>query len=494
MRYWIMGILAGLSTGLCAQTTLETAISNLSKDPVLQQGGLGIAVVQATTGKMVASYQPDLLLTPASVVKVLTTAMALDVLGADYRFKTELLYDGAIDSKGTLTGNIYIKGYGDPTLGSPEWNTLEQLPPVTTADGIVNDWVQAIRKKGIRRVEGHIVGDATYFEPDMPAPTWQWNDIGNYYGSGASGLNFHDNLYYADFKLSPSAAQSPTLLGTHPFIPYLSLDNQLTTGAKGSGDNAYIFGSPYTYNRYVEGTLPLGSGTMTIKGSIPDPAYFAAFQLMEGLRKAGIVTTQAATTQLEQLRAANTSSAPTHLLHTHYSPPLSDIVTRTNVESVNLYAECMMKAMAVRLRGAGTNDYGVQEITNYWRNRGVDVDGMTLYDGCGLSPRNVLSSSQMVQIMRKIAIDTKISTAFTQSLAVAGQSGTLKTLLKGSKAEGNLRGKSGSMTGVRSYTGYVKTRSGSPMVFCLIANNFACTGAQARQKLEVVMKAIADLP
>jgi D-alanyl-D-alanine carboxypeptidase/D-alanyl-D-alanine-endopeptidase (penicillin-binding protein 4) len=470
-----------------SQINLNQAIKDFANHPSMKYASLSISVLEVETGNSVAEYNPNMSLVPASTVKAVTTATALGVLGHSFTYKTKLEYDGSI-SKGILNGNIYIKGTGDPTLGSDKMDNALGL------DATMTKFSTAIRNQNIKEVNGLVIGDATEFTTAMPAANWQWNDIGNYYGAGASGLNIHENMYYLTFQRSKSLGTIPKITKVSPDMPYLVFINEVKMDQTGTGDQSYIFGAPYSYTRYVRGTLPASNATFTIKGSIPDPAQYAAYRLIEQLEKEGITTKKMAKNIFEYRREGQDKRLGRRNLATITSPPLSQIIKRTNEKSVNLYAESMLKTMGKRRKGEGSTEKGVEAVYDFWQQRGLNMEGCFLEDGSGLSPRNAITSFQMAQIMRKAAKDKGIFDYLYPSLAVAGRTGTASYMFKGTKAVGNIRLKSGSMRRVRAYTGYAKTKSGKLVSFSIIANNFTGESKLIRKEMEKVMVALVHLP
>ena len=453
----------------------------------MKYASLSITVLDIETGNVIAEHNPNMSLVPASTVKAVTTATALGVLGHSFTYNTKLQYDGSI-SKGVLNGNIYIKGTGDPTLGS------NKMKNVLGLDETMTKFSNAIRNQNIKKVNGLIIGDATEFTTAMPAANWQWNDIGNYYGAGASGLNIHENLYYLTFQRSKSLNSTPKITKTSPDMPYLVFINEVKIDKAGTGDQSYIFGAPYSYTRYVRGTLPASAAQFTIKGSIPDPPQYAAYRLMQQLETEGIPTNKMAKNIFEYRREGQDKRLGRRNLATITSPPLSQIIKRTNEKSVNLYAEAMLKTMGKRRKGEGSTEKGVEVVYEFWKQRGLNMEGCFLEDGSGLSPRNAITSYQMSQIMRKAAKDKGIFDYLYPSLAVAGRTGTASYMFRGTKAVGNIRLKSGSMRRVRAYTGYAKTKSGKMVSFTIIANNFTGKSKLIRKEMEKVMLALVYLP
>ncbi len=488
-RFLLFCMLFLASLSLVGQSSLQNAIQTFVKDPQFAPAGISISVVEKNTGNLVASHNPHLSLIPASTLKVITTAMALEVLGEDFQFVTSLEHDGSIDAQGVLRGNLYIKGKGDPTLGSHHFEKAEKL------EVVLAKWAQAIEAHGIKRIEGKIIGDASYFNGAACVASWPWEDLGNYYGSGAWGLNLQENLYFLHLQQKSKLGAMPDILKTEPEIPNLLLLNEMKSAEKGSGDQAYIFGGPYSYTRFVRGTIPVGTGVFKVKGSIPDPPFFAAYELMRSLDKKGIDCTAGASSLLEEERTGNQNlerSAPGSSLerksfYNYSSPRLKDIVAEANRKSVNIYCEAMLKAIGQQEKSLGTTEAGIAVIEERLKAKGLSLDGFFMQDGSGLSPRNGITSAQLSNFLYQIRKNKTIGSLFYRSLAVGGKSGTLRYLFKGTVAEGKIHGKSGGMGRVRSYAGYATTVGGKELIFSIIANNYTGKSGDVRRKMERLM-------
>lgn len=466
------------------QASLQQAIHSFSKDPTLRHAGVGISVIDVATNKEIAQFDSERSLVPASSLKVLTTASALAMLGTEYRFRTRLQYTGSIDNNGQLNGDLIIQGAGDPTLGSPT------MPDGESMAQVLDKFSMALQQKGIKKINGHIIGDASYFGTTVNGSSWQWNDLGNYYGAGSWGLNIHDNLYYLRFQQSNRLGTTPRIALIEPEIPNLRFTNEVTSASAGSGDNAYIYGAPYTYERFVRGTIPVGSKLFSIKGSIPDPPLFAAQQMATRLQNAGIISTKGATS--DRLLGRPVSDDRQTLL-THQSPFLKEIVIRTNIKSVNLYCETLLRSIGKAKGSEGTVSAGIQALQTFWEARGLSFAGVALEDGSGLSAKNIVTAKFMAQLMRKVARDGKIYPDFRESLPVAGKSGGMSYTLRGTSAAGKVRAKTGTLNRVRSLTGYVETKSGKLLSFSIIVNNYKGSGGQVRKKMEKMLLAMYAL-
>ena len=465
----------------------QPLINNFISGEGMRNASASVTVIDINTGAVLASYNSDLSLTPASSMKVVTTASALATLGGEFTYHTDLQYDGVLNKKtGLLSGNLYIKGYGDPTLGSDE------MDEVSSMDDVIKRLGKEADKFGICNIEGRVIGDGTYFSASQPiGANWQWDDIGNYYGAGAHGLNIHENYYVLQLQQSPNVGQAPRIIGTIPQMPDFLIENQALSAAIGTGDNTIIYAAPYAEEGRLIGTIPVGTSIFKIKGSIPDPPLEVAYLLGKSLKNdydIGIKKAAISILSMPKLIGGERKTIAMLL-----SPPLKTIVKRANHESINLYCEAMLRTVAQQATGSGEPEKGAEYITNLWKGRGIDMNGFFMEDGSGLSARSAVTTRQMASILRMTAVDNTIFPAFYESLPRAGETGTIKNMFKNTKGIGRIRAKSGSMTRVRSYTGYVTTMKGKQVSFSIIVNNYTCSGPEMRKKMEKLMLEMIEL-
>jgi D-alanyl-D-alanine carboxypeptidase/D-alanyl-D-alanine-endopeptidase (penicillin-binding protein 4) len=463
--------------------SLNKEIENLKKDVALKHATWSIYVVNSKTDSVVADYNGNTSVIPASTMKIVTTGAALGMLGSDYVFKTQLQYDGTFDTiTGIIKGNLYIVGGGDPTLESSYFK--EKKDTLST----IEKWALILKAKGVRKIEGAIIGDAEIFEDNSIPSQWIWGDIGNYFGASASGLTYRDNKYIVNFK-SGSVGSKTTINSIQPAMEGLQFINNVTAG--GNDDSAFIYGSPYSFYRKAEGTIPANKKNYEVEGSIPDPALSCAQALESALKKLNVTIAQKATTakKLKETNEYVTSNRKN--IHANYSPTLDKIVYWTNMKSINLYAEHLLKFMSYRKTGFGSETRGIQLVTAYWKDRGVDVSGFSMTDGCGLARANVITTKTETQILCKMIKDKNFD-VFYKSFPIAGKSGSLGSLCEGTFAENNLRAKSGYINMARGYAGYVKNRKGDLLCFSVIANNYECSPTEMKKKLERLLIAIAE--
>lgn len=417
---------------------LASALVLGTQDPSWKHATVSAYAVNMETGEVVLYQGGDIALTPASCVKAITTAAALQILGPDTRFETTLEYDGVLEASGVLQGNLYIHGGGDPCLGS------DRLASCLTWDRQIEVWREAVQNAGIKKIIGKVIGDETRWEKARAAPTWYWEDLGNYYGAGASALSFHENSYTLYFKPGKMEGAATQILRTEPLLPRLEMHNEVVTGPIGSGDRASIYGSEFSEVQHVRGTVPAGVAEFSIRGAIPDPATFCSDALTEALEKNGI-----------SVKKQEISSSQRIVFHKTLSPPVKEIVQVTNQVSHNLFAEHLLKKIGEVVKGKGSEKMGTEAVKDFLHAQQVDLTGLNIADGCGLSRSNLVSSKQFVTFL----LAMKKSPVFPDFF----------TSLKAEKA--HVKAKSGSMSQVIGYVGYAGN-----IAFAILINHFVDRG------------------
>ncbi len=482
----LLGIISAFScktiaTGEVVQTPLENILNNFATDESLRSASWGFYAVDVRTGEIIGAYNQHLALMPASTLKMVTTITALSALGADYRFETLLQHSGSIEN-GILKGDLFVRGSGDPTLGS------KTLGDSLSLENLFNFWIHTISRAGINQIEGRVVADGSWFDDHLIPPKWLWEDMGNYYGAGAHALTVNENLYSVFFRPGRREDAPAMVLRTEPFVPGMVLDNQVRTGPRGSGDRVNIFGAPYSNNRWLTGTVPLGVSSFEVKGSLPDPGLFLAATLTNSLITKGIKINNEPTTHQNLANAEIEKERK--LLATWYSPTLDIIAARTNFNSVNTYAENLFKTLGKKLAGEGSFQASSKSVTRFWEEKGIDVRGLMIHDGSGLSPFNNVTTEQMALILKAAANDTNLYRPLVKGLPVAARTGNLAGMFANTPSAGVLMAKSGSLGNVRGYAGYTINRSEKLIAFAFIINNFEGTHPEIRRKMEGIMNEI----
>ncbi|WP_020603760.1 D-alanyl-D-alanine carboxypeptidase/D-alanyl-D-alanine endopeptidase [Spirosoma spitsbergense] len=457
--------------------------------PAARFGTVALSVRRVRDGQEFVGYNARLSLPSASTLKLITTATALSVLGSQYTYTTSLEYDGTIKDS-VLTGNLYIRGTGDPSLGSWRFTNFADL------SGLLTSWSTAVRAAGIRRIQGMVVGDASLYSDLTTPDTWPFGDLGNYYGASLSALNINENLFRVFFQPGRSMNTPATVLRTDPLLPYLTFNNTVTTDAPRTGDQVNIYGAPFTNQQWLTGKVPLGApaNEFSVKGSLPDPAYFAAYALQNQLIQNNVPIINPAVSIGGGLSTTIPANGKRTLLNQYKSPILTNLIQQTNYQSINLYAEALLRTAALALdKTIRTTEASIDILTQFWKKKGVNLDGFRIKDGSGLSAVGALTADNMTGILSAVGREKTFS-QFYETIPVVGQTGTVRSLARGTAAAGNIRAKSGSIEGVRAYAGYFKADDGEPMSFCVLVNKY--TPGQNRavtSELEKVFVGMVEL-
>jgi len=469
-----------------AKKSLRDLAADIAAASSFKYGQWSVYVLDAASGEVLLDLNSEKTLAPASNLKLLTSAAALEFLGEDKQFRTSLGYQGTIHSDGRLEGDLIIRGQGDPTLGS------EEMPGVLTLEPLLDEFVGKVIGQGIRSISGNLIADDSYLDY-MPLPgEWYWTDIGNYYAAGTSGLCINENLYHLFFKPAGRVGDSASVLRTEPEVPGLKFINHMKTGPPGSGDNGFIYAAPWQYEHQLEGTIPAGVNEFSIKGSLPDPAKFAVQLLARRLDERQIPVSGAPLT----VRETEPLSGREIYFYTVSSPPLSEIVYRLNKKSINLYADQLLKIIGREMNDEGSFEAGTEWITDWLAEKQIYSEGLYLYDGSGLSRADAVSTRLFAEFLAYVSKQPYFDT-FYRSLGIAGDTDDIsymKNMGRGTRAEKNVRAKTGSITRVRAHSGYVRTRSQKLLCFSMIANNYDGTRGAVDRLHEKMMVALANLP
>jgi serine-type D-Ala-D-Ala carboxypeptidase/endopeptidase (penicillin-binding protein 4) len=443
---------------------LNTAIEKLSKDEQFRHAIISLYVTDSKTGDLIFDKNGELGLAPASCQKVVTSVSAFELLGNKFQYKTYIDYDLQIN-KGILESNLYLTGRGDPTLGSDRWST-------TSEEAVLKKILNSLRKNKIQSVAGDLVCDDGHFTMEPLPRGWVWEDIGNYYGAGAWGLNWRENQFDVTFKPGKMPQDSTRIISTKP--PEVMRDytfaNFVKTGARGSGDNAYLFSSPFHKNIIASGTVPISESGFTISGSMPDPPGIFIKRVRSYMEENGIPVSGDTWTHSERL--LNNQATPTALRHLDsiLSPPLDSINYWFLKKSVNLFGEAFVKMIAYENSKSGSTDTGIAVIKEFWSKHGIEKPALKMMDGSGLSPANRVTTHSLVTVMQYAKKQPWFAAFYNALPEING-----------------IKMKDGYIGGVRSYTGYLKSRSGKEYTFAFIVNNFDGNAGSVREKMWKVL-------
>lgn len=472
---------------LCAAQSMQQYVETRLQHPVLNGAAWGGTAAYADEpDAALFAVNADTRLTPASTLKLLTTAAALETFGPEHRFQTKLYAASTPDGNGILKGNLYLQGGGDPTLGSPRVTGAE------TWQTVARKWAKTVKDAGITRVEGNIVADISLFEGPSIAPKVNWENIGNYYAAPASPLCFNDNSFKIRFSPQPRHGKPAEVSSTEPAVPGLTLKSFVTTDGKNKKDNAYVYGAPRQNDLEIYGTIPTNLTGFTISAALPDPAEFAAHALKTELEKQGIFVLG-----VPQTTRTAPDYAPMKLLHTYNSPALKDIVVIVNKRSFNLYADMLLRQLAVHAGKKGSVQNGVDELNKFLRHNHLAApEDAVIYDGSGLARDNLVTPNTL---LRTLLFMTKSPyfTYYYNSLATPDDRGDLLLLrrfLKPRKAVSRVRVKGGTIDGVKAAAGYVTDEDGNLVAFVLTANNLATKSEAIFRIHEDILKKLLAQP
>lgn len=465
---------------LLAGAQTPAPVKWLLQAPYMRGASFSLVVKDVQDGRTVYSYDTERLQSPASVLKTVATATALELLGEDYRYPTMLEYDGILEN-GTLKGNLYIKGSGDPSLGSSHFAPGQNK--------FLTTWIAALQKAGIRHITGSVISDESIFDTEGVSIKWLREDMGNYYAPGSYGISIFDNMYKLSLQTG-AAGTRPVLKGTEPDIPFIRFKNYLKA-APVSSDSAYIIGAPLDDVRYLYGVLPANREAYVLKGDIPDPALYLARYLTDQLQQKGIRVDGSPSCYRIEVEENRWKKGERKEIVTTYSPTLREIASICNHVSHNLYADALVKTVGLQYKPRRNEmissfGRGVQVVKEYWEKKGLDVFPLRMNDGSGLAPADKVSAGFMGELLVYMATESAVSDAFIASLPQAGIEGSVRNFLKGSKLQGKAHLKSGGITGVRSYAGYI-TKDGKTYAVAVFSNNYSCPMSRMTRALEKLL-------
>lgn len=465
-----------------SQNELNQAKINLVQSPEFQSAGISILVTDLATGNRLIEHQPYLSLPPASTAKLFSTAAALDILGPDYRPKTRIYQEGYVKDS-ILHGNIWIRGGGDFTMGSRFFNESGH------EGDFLKHWADSLQKQGIKSIEGSIIADGSAFGYAGIPDGWSWVDMGNYYGAGPSGICIYDNSIRYSFKTGSTSGSATKLNSMFPDVPGIEFHNYIVS-ENVNDDNSYIYGGPFSNDRFGTGSLPLNKSNFIVRGSLPDPEYQLAYEFTKTLKKNGIyISEPAQSVRKNNLKTESNYKLGFQLLFTAQGEKLSEIIRLTNMRSINLFAEGLACLIGYEKNGNGSTESGLKEIEKYWSNH-MNTKGLFLKDGSGLSRSNGISAYHFCEMLR-VVNSSRYKTTFESSLPVAGKSGTLFNLCRDQAGQGRVIAKSGTMSKIKSYSGIINAKSGKKLAFAVILTNYSGSNSNAVSKIEALLNVLA---
>lgn len=457
----LIALVAGCTPATLAPTpafetrqSLRVAIDSMLAAPDVRHARFGILIVDPERGDTLYSHDAGKLLVPASNQKIITSAVALDALGPDFRFRTPFVARGEIRDS-TLHGDLLVVGRGDPSVSDRVLGDA-MLPLLAVAD--------SLRARGVRRITGTLFAHGNAFPDANIGYAWEHDDLSTTSGAPIDELLFNEGVSSIDVRAGSKAGEAPTVR-TAPAESYPRVRIAATTTVRGMGRDsvAQLTAIKDTARGevVVSGTIPVGdSASLTVTHRDPDEAFVVAAR--EALRARGILVGDSA-------NAPNSTRFDT--LVVMESPPLTHILAHFMKPSQNQMGEMLFKAIALQRADTGAGRVARRVIAERLRSWGAAPDGFLVWDGSGLSRQDLVSPETLVRVLDAMRRGPNF-TAYYDAFPVAGVDGTLRTRMRATPAEGNVRGKTGTLSNVRSLSGYVTTDDGRLLLFSVLGNHY----------------------
>jgi serine-type D-Ala-D-Ala carboxypeptidase/endopeptidase (penicillin-binding protein 4) len=474
-----------------ARSTLQGQLEARLNDAAFAHAQWGVQVISLDSGATLFQHNADKLMKPASNAKLYTAALALDRLGQDYQIKTSFYAAAKPGTDGIIRGDLIIYGRGDPSI-SARFNDGDYKKALQPA-------VDAIRAAGIRKIDGDLVGDDSFFHGPPYGSEWAWDDLQYYYGAPASALSFQDNTIDLIFKPG-EVLGAPCQIVTMPTTTFITFNNRTETAPTNARAPIRIYRPLGASVAYVWGRVPLGSSGEPEAVSVNDPALWFVTMLKESLGQYGITVSGAVrakswldreTAPLEVSKLVEVASV--------LSRPVAQIVKQTLKPSQNLYAQLLLLHVGAKAMESGdstddnTEEAGVDQMRKFLARIGIDRDSALLDDGAGLSRACLVTPAATVKLLTFMS-HHRCGDAFIDALPVAGVDGSLRNRFKGTVAQGNVRAKTGSLEYVDALSGFLTDAGNEKLVFSIMLNNYSATGAEhnGRADIDKLVRLLVD--
>ena len=473
-------------------TDLQSRIKATLSRPELQRGQIGVKIVSLDTGKTVFEENAEKYFMPASNMKSFTIAAAIEKLTPDFRFVTSVYAPSKPDENGTVKGDLTVYGRGDVSY-SAAFN-----------DGDYYKGLEALAQKivdsGVKRIEGNLVGDESYFS-GFPIPAnWEWDDLQWYYGAEISSLGVVDNS--VDLSVKPGAVNEPCFINTLPINTLVKIINRCATTASNSKRDLQVFKQIDRNVLEISGTMPAGDSGFRGSIALSHPSELFVEMLRGLLLKKGVVITgknRVIGAKDKEILAAASSVPPVEIARLE-SPPLSLIAAKTLKPSQNLYTETILWTLGEQGKNfssailpnpflnpkSTSSERGLFVVQNFLKEIGIAPDSVAQYDGSGLSRHNLITPNAAVQLYSYMA-RSRNANVWRDALTIGGVDGTLRNRFKGTPAAGNVRGKTGTIDQVSTLSGYVTSTAGEQFVFSILVNGVPDTSVRQSAIDEIVI-------
>jgi len=473
---------------------LKSRIEEIARQPALEPGFFAVKIVSLDTNQIIYEQNANKFVRPASNMKLYTVATAFDRLTPDYHFVTSV-YAKERPEDGKIKGDLIVYGRGDPSIAA-RFNNGDYFKGI-------NDLADRIVAAGVKRVKGDLVGDESYFNGAPIGSGWEWEDLTWSYGAELSALTINDNAIDLTVKPGMSVGFPVVITSGPPATSFMTIANHATTAARGSRSDLHIYRGLGANTLEISGSLPLGDTGFIGGVAVPDPALAFVSMLRDALVKRGVkidgrLRTVDARSGGSIVPSSPAGPAPIEIASLQ-SPPFSIIAAHTLKPSQNQYTELILRTLGKiqppnpndATRARDNEDAGLEVVTSFLRQAGVGESEIALNDGSGLSRNDLISANTTVQLLTFMTKHRYFG-QFRDALPIAGVDGTLRTRMRGTPAEGNVRAKTGSLSSVASLSGYVTTAAGEHLVFSMMLNNYPDAAAVRRDSIDAIAILLAS--
>lgn len=481
MRRLILTLLLSCFYTLPLYASRVNFLADLQKADALKNANYSV-YAKYVGGKDIISKDKNILMVPASVLKLFTTSAVLDILGQSRTFETKVYLKGKITG-GKIEGDIYLIGSGDPSFGTKDFDEKNFYKE------LFSSWANSLKVTGVKQISGNIYADNSLFSGMLLPWYASFKNVGNYFAPKADALSIANNTYKIVFPPTKKEQKNIQPLLTEPQIKGVSYNSSVYILEEAQREGVFVTFEPAKNIINLDGFLPLTTKETSVYAALPDPAKFAAESLLnafieEGIKVSGIAKVKA---------GENYENAK--LLFTHISPTVAELVKHTNKRSDNLYAAVLLRDISAYTDGEGSAKEGLKKLSDYLENFGINKEDFDIYDASGLSYTSTVSCQATINLLENI-LKTPYAQAFKDSLVIAGNNGernifgprvkdknfAFKTLLK-----------TGALDKARTIAGYTKNKKGKDIVFCFFINNSKAKSKEITVLQENFLEYLANL-
>ena len=478
-----------------APRALGPHIQFILRQSAAQRGFWGIEVLRLRDGRVLFKLNQDHLFTPASNMKLFTTAAAMEKLGPNFVFRTTVESDAAPDPRGRVN-ELSLVGRGDANIGSQVLPYNLKTERKSPADEVFRGLADQIAARGVREVQGNLVADDSYFLFEPHSHDWAEGDLQWGYGAPVTALAFNDNALFLHIQPAGVAGQK-ALVSLDPIGDYYQLNSVLDTSGPGSEQHVHVERAPGSMELNVWGEVPLGAIVDDDTVAIENPPQLIGDLFLKLLEARGIkVRGRVLVRHLNRMEAAATASplpaaAPRVVLAEHDSLPLREDIKLTNKVSRNLHAEMLLRTMAHEEKNNGSLTAGLDVLREFVEQAGIPPDAYYFTDGSGLSRRALVAPEAVVKLLQCMARSPNFE-PYYGSLPVAGVDGTLAERFAGSPAAGHIHAKTGTISHVNALSGYMELPSDDRLAFSIFGNADVLNGRDAVKVVDEIALAVYE--